>query len=59
VATFSKSKIPNVISALIVCIQKRFCDVDAGIFKCTATAQLETWPTDYQETSDWYKQLIG
>lgn len=38
----SKSQMPKVNSALIVCIQKRFSDIDADIFKCTTIIQLDS-----------------
>lgn len=49
----SKSQMPKVVSALIVCIQKRFSDIDAEIFKCTRIVQLDSWLSVYQEATGW------
>lgn len=49
----SKSQMPKVNSALIVCIQKRFSDIDAEIFKCTTIIQLDSSPSVTR------KQLFG
>ncbi|XP_062580077.1 zinc finger protein 862-like [Saccostrea cucullata] len=55
----STSQMPKVISALIVCIQKRFSDIDAGIFKCTTVVQLDSWPSDYQEATEFGDEAVS